>query len=423
MRLSLRTQVAAVTLLLVLGALLATAYSVQGELRQSLIGEVELRGLTNARHLASLAGDYLLSDDHLALANLAQGGREGDDVAYVRIVDSKGLLRASSPRATLEVPFYPPGELQALSTQDRLVQRYDDGRQWVEDVMVPVMVGRQRVGLVELGMDEAVVDTAVQRALQRLVWVGMVVLGVSLLLTLASAVLLARPLENLTHAVKALGGGLLQSRVRASGPVELKALGDSFNQMADRLQDAVKGSIQALARALAEHDQVAPGHAERVSKLGARTARLLGLDPEQVELIRLAGQLIDIGHMGMPAPLLHKIEPLTDEELRRLRSHPQVGVRIIEPLAALKPVTPLLMHHHERFDGRGYPLGLKGEAIPLGARILAVADAFDAMLSEKRHRKARSQGEAVRELERCAGQQFDPKVVKAFIQQLTAAGL
>ena len=423
MRLSLRTQVAAVTLLLVLGALLATAYSVQGELRQSLIQEVELRGLTNARHLASLAGDYLLSDDHLALANLAQGGREGDDVAYVRIVDSRGLLRASSPGATLDVPFYPPGELQALSTQDRLVQRYDDGRQWVEDVMVPVMVGRQRVGLVELGMDEAAVDNAVQRALQRLLWVGIGVLGVSLLLTLASAVLLARPLEHLTHAVKALGGGLLQSRVRASGPMELKALGDSFNQMADRLQDAVKGSIQALARALAEHDQVAPGHAERVSKLGARTARLLGLDPEQVELIRLAGQLIDIGHMGMPAQLLHKIEPLTDEELRRLRSHPQVGVRIIEPLAALKPVTPLLMHHHERFDGRGYPLGLKGEAIPLGARILAVADAFDAMLSEKRHRKARSQVEAVRELERCAGQQFDPRVVKAFIQQLTAAGL
>ena len=423
MRLTLRSQVAVVTLLLVLGALLATAYSVQGELRQSLTKEVELRGLTNARHLASLAGDYLLSDDHLALANLAQGGHEGDDVAYVRIVDSRGVLRASSPSATLEVPFYPPAELQPLTTQDRLVQRYDDGRQWVEDVMVPVMVGRQRVGLVELGMDEAAVDQAVQGALERLLWVGLAVLGVSLLLTLASAVLLARPLESLTHAVKALGGGALQSRVRASGPVELKALGDSFNQMAGRLQDAIQGSIQSLARALAEHDQVAPGHAERVSKLGARTARLLGLDAEAVELIRLAGQLIDIGHMGMPAALLHKVEPLTDDELRRLRSHPQVGVRIIEPLAALKPVTPLLMHHHERFDGRGYPLGLKGEAIPLGARILAVADAFDAMLSEKRHRKARSQADAVRELERCAGQQFDPKVVKAFIQQLTAAGL
>ena len=289
--------------------------------------------------------------------------------------------------------------------------------------MVPVRVGQQRVGLVALGMDEAAVDKAVDLALERLLWVGLGVLGASLLLALASAVLLARPLENLTHAVKAFGGGVLHSRVQASGPVELKLLGDSFNLMAARLEEAVAGSIQALARALAEHDQVAPGHAERVSKLSVRTARLLGLGAEQVELIRLAGQLIDIGHMGMPAQLLHKVDPLSDEELRRLRSHPQVGVRIIEPLAALKPVTPLLMHHHERFDGRGYPLGLKGDAIPLGARILAVADAFDAMLSEKRHRRARSQAEAVRELERCAGNQFDPKVVKAFIQQLTAAGL
>jgi hypothetical protein len=423
MRLTLRAQVAAVTLLLVLGALLATGYSVQDQLRQSLIQEVELRGLTTARHVAGLAGDFLLNKEGLPLANIAQGAREGDDVLYVRIVDSQGLLRSSSPSAPLEVPFYPPSELQPLTDKDQSIQRYYNGRQWVEDIMVPVRVGQQRVGLVALGMDEAAVDKAVDLALERLLWVGLGVLGASLLLALASAVLLARPLENLTHAVKAFGGGVLHSRVQASGPVELKLLGDSFNLMAARLEEAVAGSIQALARALAEHDQVAPGHAERVSKLSVRTARLLGLGAEQVELIRLAGQLIDIGHMGMPAQLLHKVDPLSDEELRRLRSHPQVGVRIIEPLAALKPVTPLLMHHHERFDGRGYPLGLKGDAIPLGARILAVADAFDAMLSEKRHRKARSQAEAVRELERCAGNQFDPKVVKAFIQQLTAAGL
>jgi HD-GYP domain-containing protein (c-di-GMP phosphodiesterase class II) len=110
---------------------------------------------------------------------------------------------------------------------------------------------------------------------------------------------------------------------------------------------------------------------------------------------------------------------LSDDELRRLRNHPQVGVRIIEPLEPLRPLLPLLMHHHERWDGRGYPLGLRGEAIPLGARILAVADAFDAMLTEKRHRKARSQSDAVRELQRCAGNQFDPRVVEAFVKQLT----
>ena len=129
MRLTLRAQVAAVTLLLVLGALLATGYSVQDQLRQSLIQEVELRGLTTSRHLAGLAGDFLLNNERLALANIAQGGREGDDVLYVRIVDGKGLLRASSPSATLEVPFYPPSELQPLADKDQAIQRYYNGRQ------------------------------------------------------------------------------------------------------------------------------------------------------------------------------------------------------------------------------------------------------------------------------------------------------
>jgi HD-GYP domain-containing protein (c-di-GMP phosphodiesterase class II) len=191
--------------------------------------------------------------------------------------------------------------------------------------------------------------------------------------------------------------------------------------MAAKVENLVRGVIQSLATALAEHDQVSPGHADRVSRYAMRTSKHLKQNNEQIEEIKLASQLIDIGHMGVPAGLLHKSEPLSDEELRKLRNHPQVGARIIEPIPVLKSVVPILMHHHERWDGRGYPLGLKGEAIPLGARILAVCDAFDAMLTEKRHRRARSQADATRELQRCAGAQFDPKVVEAFIAQLSQA--
>lgn len=421
MRLTLRAQLAAVSLVLVLFTLLATGLSVQQQLRESLTQEVQLRGLTVARHLAGVSGDFLLGGDRLALANIAQGAREIEDVVYVRIVDGRSLVRASSPAASLEVPFYPPNEIQPLGDQAQSLQRYYNGRQWVQDVMVPIHVGAQKVGLVNVGVDESAIDRAVDRAQQRLLWVGLLVLGVALGLALAFALLLARPVEKLTHAVQDLGTGLMETRVQASGPIELRRLEESFNQMASRLQSVVAGSIQALARALAEHDQVSPGHAERVSKLAARTAKVLKLGQPHTEEIRLAAQLIDIGHMGVPTHLLHKVDPLSDDELRRLRAHPQVGVRIIEPLAPLKPIMPLLMHHHERWDGRGYPLGLRGEAIPMGARILAVADSFDAMLTEKRHRKARSQGDAVRELQRCAGQQFDPKVVEAFIQQLTAS--
>ena len=394
--------------------------SVQQQLRSSLTQEVQLRGLTIARHLAGVGGDFLLGGEKLEMANICRGARENEDVLYVRIVDSHGVLRASSPASALEVPFYPPNEIQPLGDQDKSVQRFYNGRQWIEDVMVPIRIGSQRVGLVDVGLDESTVDSALSEAERGLLWACLAVLGVCLALAVGVSVVLARPVEKLNRAVQALGTGLMETRVQVSGAVELRQLEESFNQMAARLQSQLHGSTLALVRALAEHDQVSPGHAERVAKLAVRTARAMDLPQQQVEEIRLAAQLIDIGHMGVPTQLLHKVDPLTDDELRRLRGHPQVGVRIIEPLTALKPVVPMLMHHHERFDGRGYPLGLRGDAIPLGARILAVADAFDAMLTEKRHRKARSQADAMREVQRCAGQQFDPKVVDAFVKQLTA---
>jgi HAMP domain-containing protein len=420
MRLSLRAQLALAAVVVALVTLLVTGLSIQQQFRESLTEEVQLRGLTVARHLSGVAGDFLLGDEKLALANIAQGAREIEDVVYVRIVDGRGVLRAAAPAQALEVPFYPPNELTLLGPDESSkVQRYYNGRFWVQDVMVPIYVGRQRVGLVNVGMNEAAVDRAAEKIQERLLYASALALILGVGLALVLAVLLARPVEKLTRAVKDLGTGLEFTRVQASGPMELRRLEESFNQMSQRLEAVVLGTIQALARALAEHDQVSPGHADRVSRLAARTAKVLRLEPGQVEEISLAGLLIDIGHIGVPPQLLHKVDPLSDDELRRLRNHPQVGVRIIEPLEPLRPLLPLLMHHHERWDGRGYPLGLRGEAIPLGARILAVADAFDAMLTEKRHRKARSQSDAVRELQRCAGNQFDPRVVEAFVKQLT----
>jgi HD-GYP domain-containing protein (c-di-GMP phosphodiesterase class II) len=301
-----------------------------------------------------------------------------------------------------------------------LVQRYYNGRQWIQDVAVAIQIDQRVAGYVHVGMDESEILGQISDARDKAAMVALGVLLVAGFLALILALAIARPLERLSTAVKNLGMGALDTRVRVGGPAELQRLEERFNAMAAKVESLVHGVIQSLATALSEHDQVSPGHAERVARYATRTARSLKCSADLIEEIRLASQLIDIGHMGVPNGLLHKSDPLTDEELRRLRTHPQVGARIIEPISVLKPVIPLLMHHHERWDGRGYPLGLKGEAIPLGARILAVCDAFDAMLTEKRHRRARSQDDAARELKRCAGLQFDPRVVDAFIQQLSS---
>jgi diguanylate cyclase (GGDEF)-like protein len=173
----------------------------------------------------------------------------------------------------------------------------------------------------------------------------------------------------------------------------------------------------SLAKAVDARDTYTGSHSERVSDLAARVAKRVGLDPEQVELTRLAGSLHDLGKLAIPEEILQKAGVLTDSERLVLERHPQIGFRMLDSLG-VDPVADLVLHHHERWDGAGYPDGLTGEEIPLGARIIFVTDAYDAMTSDRIYRPKRSADAALAELRRCAGTQFDPGIVAAFTEEL-----
>jgi diguanylate cyclase (GGDEF)-like protein len=170
----------------------------------------------------------------------------------------------------------------------------------------------------------------------------------------------------------------------------------------------------SLAKAVDARDTYTGSHSERVSELAARIATRLGLDAEQVELTRLAGSLHDLGKLAIPEEILRKPGELTDSERLVLERHPQIGFRMLDSLG-VDPVAAVVLHHHERWDGAGYPNGLRGDAIPLGARIIFVADAYDAMTSDRVYRAKRSAAAAIAELERCSGTQFDPTIITAFV--------
>jgi diguanylate cyclase (GGDEF)-like protein/putative nucleotidyltransferase with HDIG domain len=192
---------------------------------------------------------------------------------------------------------------------------------------------------------------------------------------------------------------------------ELRRVADESDR-ATRLRAA--GS---LARAVDERDAYTGRHSFAVGELAARLASRLGLDPGDVELTRLAGRLHDLGKLAIPEDILRKRGPLTPDERRLLERHCQIGFRMLDALG-VEPVARWVLHHHERWDGGGYPSGLAGEDIPLGARIIFVADAFDAMTSDRVYRAASSRERALKELESCAGSQFDPEVVRAVAQEL-----
>jgi len=163
------------------------------------------------------------------------------------------------------------------------------------------------------------------------------------------------------------------------------------------------------------------GHSQAVSWLAIQIARQAGLSPAEIEKIRLAGLLHDIGKVHVPLHVLNKAAPLTAEESEIVKSHVVLGERILEPLN-IKAIALIVRHHHERYDGRGYPDGLIGEEIPLEARIVAVAESFEDMLSELPYKSARTFEDALAELRRCSGTQFDPKVVTTFLDWLQIHG-
>ena len=176
----------------------------------------------------------------------------------------------------------------------------------------------------------------------------------------------------------------------------------------------------SLARAVDSRDAYTGSHSERVAALAAKIAEQLGLPAEEVELARLAGSLHDLGKLAIPEEILRKPGALSDAERLVLERHPQIGYRMLESLG-VDPIAVWVLHHHERWDGAGYPDGLAGETIPLGARIIFVADAYDAMTSSRVYREPLSHAEAQYEVERCQGSQFDPEIVHAFLTVIGAA--
>ncbi len=175
------------------------------------------------------------------------------------------------------------------------------------------------------------------------------------------------------------------------------------------------GTLQALSSSLDAKDRYTRGHSERVSLLGGLIARAAGLDEETVQRYELAGTLHDIGKIGVPDRVLCKPGKLTDDEYGLIKRHPRIGYEILKPIPSVRDLLPGVLHHHERWDGRGYPDRLEGEEIHPMARALAIADTFDAMSSNRAYRSARSREEVLAEIEKCRGSQFDPDLAGVFL--------
>jgi HD-GYP domain-containing protein (c-di-GMP phosphodiesterase class II)/signal transduction histidine kinase len=185
-----------------------------------------------------------------------------------------------------------------------------------------------------------------------------------------------------------------------------------------RLQEAYVSSLQVLADAVEERGEARSGHSSRVAHIASSIARAMGRNEEMIAPLILGAVLHDIGKVALPDAILLKNSHLTPDEWQRVTTHPEIGARLIEDIPELSPAVTIVRHHHERWDGTGYPYQLAGDKIPLDARIVALADAFDRMTSPRAYGELLTIQAAVDEIERCSGTQFDPHVVQAFLRAL-----
>ena len=232
-----------------------------------------------------------------------------------------------------------------------------------------------------------------------------------------------KPIHILHTGAEIIGNGDLTHRVSVNTGDEIEQLAHEFNLMAEKLktrqeelENAYLGTIKAITSAIDAKDKYTRGHSKRVTDLSLAMGKQLGFTAERLSVLECASLFHDVGKIGIEDAILNKASKLTEAEYSIIKRHPQIGVDIIKDVDYLRPIIPIIRHDHERYNGSGYPDGLVGESIPVEARVISVADFYDAITTNRPYRKGLDHEDAVREIIARSGTEFDPKIVDTFLE-------
>jgi HD-GYP domain-containing protein (c-di-GMP phosphodiesterase class II) len=277
--------------------------------------------------------------------------------------------------------------------------------------------------------DEGAALVSVSEMRTQTLFISLLAATLALLFGFYFAEKLTRPVRELAAGAQRIAAGDFSQRVEVLGLTELGDLGASFNQMTDRIESFVSdlqrsadenhelflGTVKALAAAIDGKDPYTRGHSERVSRFSVAVAQGLDLPENEIERIRISALLHDVGKIGIDDRVLKKPSALTDEEFEIMKTHPQKGYKIMSQIPAMRDFLPGMYMHHEMINGEGYPQRLQGDQIPMQARIVSVADTFDAMTTERPYQRAMDLESALTRLKSFVGTRYDARVVAAFI--------
>ncbi len=364
-------------------------------------------------------------------AKLEEEGRSTGVVAYV--VDRSGNLVLVSDAAAFPSRDVHQTDLvsEFIAHPVRMTKSYARGGRRVLGTLAAMSTPDWGV-IVE--KDEAQAYASVAQSQKASLLLAVFSVAFAALVAFFAARMLAHPLEELVEKVRSIAGGDLKQRVSVRGVRELAELSETFNSMSDSLEKSIEklklaakenqelfiNSVRTLAAAIDAKDPYTRGHSERVARYAVVLAKNMGLPAEEIRIVRLSALLHDVGKIGIDDRILRKPTALTSEEFEVMKTHPIKGALIMGQIPQLKDVIPGIKYHHEKWAGGGYPEGLKGEKIPLVARVVAVADTFDAMTTTRPYQKAMPLNYVIRQIKSFAGKSFDPVVIAALDKAWTS---
>ena len=358
----------------------------------------------------------------------------------VFVVDQNGRAVAH-PEASVAFSEKPMTDLKVVrdwQQSGKQVQSALEPFNLVRDERNVVMLGsyataeldkNSRLGVIAI-QDESAALASISDMRRQTIWISMVAGFLTLVIGFFFAKKLTQPVQELAVGAHRIASGDFSQRIDVRSRTELGDLGNSFNLMTDHLETYIKdlqrsadenrelflGTVKGLAAAIDGKDPYTRGHSERVSRISVAIAQRLGLPDDECEKIRISALLHDVGKIAIDDSILKKPAALTDEEYEIMKQHPQKGYKIMSQIKAMKDFLPGMYMHHEMVNGQGYPQGLKGDEIPLMGKIVAVADTFDAMTTDRPYQLAMKFEDAINRIQTFVGTRYDPGVVSAFVE-------
>ncbi|GAB4370825.1 MAG: hypothetical protein Kow00128_18170 [Deltaproteobacteria bacterium] len=413
---------------------ISMAWTVTRISEETIRSDLLQRGLSVSQVVALSSRYSILSEDRLALDSLAaETKNSSQDIEYVAIRDMSDTILAHSIIAERGKRFTLPEVVQRMGTLSET--QVDDVIRWGREMIeftTPIFFTGKRVGTVSLAVSKTSLAAAQRDIRESVAIAALVFLLLALLGTLMLSTVITTPIQSLSAGVQELAGGGQFHPIPVRGNDELAELTRSFNRMAetilrqkDRLQqyageleDAYVATVRVLAASIDARDPYTLGHSTRVSALACNLGRRLGFSPEEISHLEKACLFHDVGKIRTPDEILLKERKLTPREVSVMQRHPLDGAEILRMAPSLHRYIPVVRYHHEWYNGKGYPEGIRNSQIPIHAQIIAIADAYDAMTSTRPYRKSLSPDEAVEEILRYRGTQFAPDLTDTFVRMI-----